>query len=199
MGDVGEGLEVDGPGIGGGSGQDHAGPVLPGQVPDLVIVDAAVGPQAVGHHIVILAGEVDRRAVGQVAALVQTHAQHCVPMLAQGLVYGEVGLGAGVGLNIGVVGTEKLLGPLDGDVFHHVHALTAAVVTLARVALGVLVGENGAGGGQDSGADDVLRGNQLNVLLLAVVLSADGLSHLGIGGGNEVHDFVDHGKHSFFS
>ena len=115
--------------------------------------------------------------MGQVAALVQTHAQHCVPMLAQGLVYGEVGLGAGVGLNIGVVGTEKLLGPLDGDVFHHVHALTAAVVTLARVA----------------------RGNQLNVLLLAVVLSADGLSHLGIGGGNEVHDFVDHGKHSFFS
>ena len=52
---------------------------------------------------------------------------------------------------------------------------------------------------RDSGADDVLRGDQLDVLLLAVVLSTDGLSHLGIGGGNEVHDFVDHGKHSFFS
>jgi len=120
-------------------------------------------------------------------------------MLAQGLVHGEVGLGAGVGLHIGIIGAEELLGPLNGDVLHHVHALTAAVVALAGIALCVLVGEDGAGGGQDSGADDVLRGDQLDVLLLAVVLGADGLSHLGIGGGDKVHDFVDHGKHSFFS
>ena len=120
-------------------------------------------------------------------------------MLAQGLVHGEVGLGAGVGLHIGIIGAEELLGPLNGDVLHHVHALTAAVVALAGIALCVLVGEDGAGGGQDSGADDVLRVDQLDVLLLAVVLGADGLSHLGIGGGDKVHDFVDHGKHSFFS
>ena len=120
-------------------------------------------------------------------------------MLAQGLVHGEVGLGAGVGLHIGIIGAEELLGPLNGDVLHHVHALTAAVVALAGIALCVLVGEDGAGGGQDSGADDVLRGDQLDVLLLAVVLGADGLFHLGIGGGDKVHDFVDHGKHSFFS
>ena len=74
VGDVGKGPEVDGPGVGGGAGQDHAGLVLPGQVPDLVIVDAAVGPQAVGHHVIIFAGEIDGGAMGQVAALVQAHA-----------------------------------------------------------------------------------------------------------------------------
>ena len=136
--------------------------------------------------------------VAEVAALVQAHAQNRVPMLAQGLVHGEVGLGAGVGLHIGIIGAEELLGPLNGDVLHHVHALTAAVVALAGIALGVLVGQDGTGGGQNGGTDDVLRGDQLNVLLLPVILGADGLPHLGIGGSDKVHDFVDHGKHSFF-
>ena len=197
MGDVGEGLEVDDPGIGGGAGQDHLGVVLLGQIPHLVVVDIALLIHAVGHHVVVLAGEVDRRAVGQVAAVVQAHAHDGVAVLAEGLIDGEVGLGAGVGLHVGVARAEELLGPLDGDVLHHVHALAAAVVALAGVAFGVFVGEHGAGGGQHGGADDVLRGDQLNVLLLPVVLSAHGLAHLGIGGGEKVHKFVDHGKHSF--
>ena len=199
VGDVGEGLEVDDPGVGGGAGQDHAGLVLSGQVPHLVVVDAAVLAQAVGHHVVVLARKIHRGAVGQVSALVQAHAKHRVPVLAQGLIDGEVGLGAGVGLHVGVIGAEEFLCPLDGDVLHHVHALAAAVVALAGVALGVLVGEDGAGGGQDGGADDVLRGDELDVLLLPVILGTDGLPHLRVGGGDKVHDFCDQWEHSFFS
>ena len=60
-------------------------------------------------------------------------------MLAQGLVHGEVGLGAGVGLHIGIIGAEELLGPLNGDVLHHVHALTAAVVVCVGL-LGAILG-----------------------------------------------------------
>ena len=137
--------------------------------------------------------------MGQVAALVQAHAQHRVPVLAQGLVHGEVGLGAGMGLHVGVIGAEEFLCPLNGDILHHVHALAPAVVALPRVALGVLVSEDGAGGGQDGGADDVLRGNELDVLLLPVILGADSLPHLGVGGGDKVHDFCDQWEHSFIS
>ena len=131
------------------------------------------------------------------AAVVQAHAHDGIAVLTQSLIHGKVGLGAGVGLHVGVIGAEELLSPLDGDVLHHVHALAAAVVALTGIALGVFVGEYGAGGGQHSGADDVLRGNQLDVLLLPVVLGPYCLTHLRIGGGEKVHKFVDHGKHSF--
>ena len=92
------------------------------------------------------AADVDRRAVGEVAALVEAHAEHGVARLEQGQVDGHVGVGAGVGLHVGVLGAEQRLGPLAGQVLDLVDDLVAAVVALARVALGVLVGEHRAGG-----------------------------------------------------
>ena len=55
-----------------------------------------------------------------------------------------VGLRAGVGLHVGVLGAEQLLHAVDGQLLGDVDELAAAVVALARVALGVLVGELGA-------------------------------------------------------
>ena len=123
--------------------------------------------------------------VAEVAALVQAHAQHRVPVLAQGLVHGEVGLGAGVGLHIGIIGAEELLGPLNGDVLHHVHALTAAVVALAGIALGVLVRQVAAHGRHDRGGDEVLRGDQLDVVALAAQFQFHRRRDLGIGRRNQ--------------
>ena len=77
-------------------------------------------------------------------------------MLAQGLIDGKVGLGAGVGLYVGKGGAKELLCPLDGDIFHHIDALTAAIVPLSGVTLGVFIGEYAAGRGQNRGADNVL-------------------------------------------
>ena len=91
-------------------------------------------------------------------------------MLAQGLIDRVVGVGAAVGLDVGVVRAEELAGPLPGDVLHHVHALAAAVVPLAGVALGVLVGEHRGRRRQHRLADKVLRGDELDVPPLAVVL-----------------------------
>ena len=51
----------------------------------------------------------------------------------------RVGLGSGVGLNVGVVAVEQLLDPLDGQTFGHVYILASAVVALARVAFSILV------------------------------------------------------------
>ena len=52
-----------------------------------------------------------------------------------------VGLRAGVRLHVGVFGAEQLLGAVDGELLGDVDVLAAAVVALAGIAFGVLVGE----------------------------------------------------------
>lgn len=148
------------------------------QVPHLVIVDIALIVDAVGHDMVVLSGKVHGGAVGQMPAVGQIHAQHGVPVLAQGLIDGVVGIGAAMGLHVGMVGPEQPAGPVAGQVFHHVHALAAAVVPLAGVALGILVGEHRARCGQHRLADKVLRRDQLDIAPLAVILGPDGRAHL---------------------
>ena len=107
--------------------------------------------------------------MGQVAAIVQAHAQDGVAILAEGLVDSVVCLCAGMGLYIGKAGAEELPGPLDGDVLHYIYALAAAVIPFSGVALRVFVGEHRTGSGQNGGADHVLRGDEFDVLLLAVI------------------------------
>ena len=142
-----ERLGVDDAGVGGGAGDDHLRPLAHGEVADLVVVDALVARRdAVGDEVVEAARDVDRRAVGEVAAVVEAHAQHRVAGLEQGEVDADVGVGARVGLHVGVLGAEQRLHPVAGEVLDLVDDLVAAVVALARVALGVLVGEHRAGG-----------------------------------------------------
>ena len=65
---------------------------------------------------------------------------------------------------------EQGAGPLLGQRLDLVDELTAAVVALPRGPLGVLVGEPRAHRLQDGGAGHVLRGNQLQGVLLAIQL-----------------------------
>ena len=102
------------------------------------------------------AAGVDRRAVGEVAALVEAQAEHGVARLEQGQVDGHVGVGARVRLHVGVLGAEQRLGPLAGELLDLVDDLVAAVVALAGVALAVLVGEDRAGGPQHRRRGEVL-------------------------------------------
>ena len=69
-----------------------------------------------------------------------------VARLDGGEVYAHVGLAARMGLDVGVVRAEEGLGPLAREVLGHVDELAAAVVALARIALGVLIGEDRARG-----------------------------------------------------
>ena len=93
---------------------------------------------------------------------------------------GHVGLGARVRLDVHVLGAEELLGPLDGELLDRVHVLAPAVVAAARIALGVLVGHDGADRLEHRLGDEVLRGDQLQVPRLALRLESDGLGDLGI-------------------
>src|SRR5207244_5125313 len=69
IGDLAEAAEVDYARIGRTAGDDHLRPVLRREPLDLVEIDAVVvTAHAIGHHVEPLAGEIYRRAVGQVPA-----------------------------------------------------------------------------------------------------------------------------------
>ena len=173
MGDIRKGFEVNDAGIGGSAGNDHLGLVLVGQLPHLIIVDT-VGHRidTIGDHMIVLAGEVDRRAMGQMSALIQVHAHDGVAQLAQRLIDRIVGLCAGMRLNIGKI---------PGNLLHNVHILTAAIVTLAGVALRILIGQYASGSHQYGGTDNIFRGDQLNIAILTLIFLADCCTNLRIG------------------
>ena len=128
--------------IGGKARDNHFRFVLQGQLFYPVVIDfTGVGIEAVLHRVVHLAGEIRRRAVREVAAVRQAHAQHGVSRRAQGHVDRRVCLGAGMGLHIGVVRTEQCLDPLDSEFLGLVHVFATAVVALARITFGIFIGQ----------------------------------------------------------
>ena len=154
---------------------------LGGRFQFVVIHGLGVAAHLVADHAVELAGEVELVAVGQVAAVRQVQAQDGVAGIHQRHVGRGVGLRAGVRLHVGVFRPEDLLGAVARQVLHHVGELASAVVALARIALGVLVGEDGGGRLQHRAADKVLRGNHLQPLVLAHDLMLDLAGNFRVG------------------
>ena len=137
--------EVDDARVGARADHDHLRLVLVREPLELVVVDPLVVlADAVGDDRVELAGEVERVAVRQVAAVREVHAEHGVAGLEQREVHRHVRLRAGVRLHVGVLGAEQLLRARDGERLGDVDELAAAVVALARVSFGVLVGQDRA-------------------------------------------------------
>ena len=103
-----------------------------------------------------------------------------VARLQQRVVDGGVGLRARVRLDVGVLGAEQRLRAVDRELLDDVDVLAAAVVALARVALGVLVREHAALALEDRLRHEVLRGDHLQRPLLALELATEGLGDLGV-------------------
>ena len=168
-------------GVGRPAGDDDRGALAQGGLAHLVHLDAHGGlVHAVGGGVVVLAGEVDLHAVGEVAAVGQGQAQEGVAGGGQGVEDGGVGLGPGVGLDVGPLGVEDGLGALDGQGLGDVDDLAAAVVAAARVALRVLVGQDRALALQDGPGNEVLRGDHLQGLALAGELTGEDLGDVGV-------------------
>jgi len=148
--------------------------VLVGQAFDLGIVDDLVRVEAIGRNPVQLTRQVHRRPVGQVPAVGQRHAQNGVTGLQESRVDRLVGLGTRMGLHVGVFGAEQRLAAVDGELLGDVDVLAAAVVALARIALGVLVGQHRTLGREHARTSVVLRGDQLDVVFLAGALGFQG-------------------------
>ena len=182
MGDLGEALEVDDARVGRGTGDDHLGAVLLGERRHGVVVNALrLGVHAVGDDVVELAGEVGRRAVREVAAVVERHAHDGVAGRGQRREGGVVGLGARVRLHVGKARAEELAGTVAREVLRLVDRPAAAIVALAGQALGVLVGEGRPHGLHDGRRNEVLRRDELDGGALAAQLVLDRGEDLGIG------------------
>ena len=110
------------------------------------------------------------RTMRQVATMIQVHTHERVAGLQYGQQHGSVGLCARVGLHVGILGIEQLADTLNGQPLHLVDHLTAAIIALAGIALGILVGEIGAHSLHHLVTYEVLTGYQLYAFQLALML-----------------------------
>ena len=162
--------------------------------------EQVLAPHVVGDDVVELAGDVQLHPVREMAAVVERHPHDRVAGLEHRHVGGVVGLGACVRLHVGVLGAEQLLGAVDRQLLGDVHLLAAAVVAAPGVALGVLVGQHRSGRLEHRLGDEVLRGDHLERVLLAVELALQHLGDrridLGERGGLEIVGKLAHIRHS---
>ncbi len=194
VGDAAELGEVELAGVGGPAGDNQFGAVLQGQRFDFGHVYPEVRfTDVVRDHVVELAGEVDAHAVGEVAAVRQVQAHDGVARVQQREHGRGVGLCTGVRLDVCEFRTEQGLDPVDGQLLHDVNVLAAAIVALARVALGVLVGQDRPLRLHDGGRGEILRGDHFQRRLLAAQLIVNGLLDLGIDYGKSLVQLLNHG------
>ena len=113
--------------------------------------------------------------------------QHRVARLEQPQIHRRVGLRTGVRLDIGELGPKQLLGAVAGQVFNHVDVLAPAVVTSARITLGVFVGQHATDRLHHRRAGVVFAGNHFEPVLLALDFAGDGGPQLGVLGFDEIH------------
>jgi hypothetical protein len=114
------------------------------------------------------------------AAVGEVHPENRISVLTGCQKDGHIGLASRVGLDVGVLGTEEFTGSLDGGPFDDICKFTSPIVAATRVALGILVGEDGSGGFQDGLGDEVLGGDQFEPFVLAVRLLTNGFVDEGI-------------------
>ena len=189
-------LEINGSGVGAGACHDHLGLDLHSLFHQLIIINTArFRVYAISHKMIQRARHIDRRTVGEMSALRQIHAHDRVAWLKQRKVNGQIGLRTGVRLYVGMLGAEQFTRSLPGDVLYDVHALAAAIITLSRISLRIFVGEHSAHGGHHRRRYNILRGNQLDVSLLAGKFLLHGFAHsliLTCHEANGIHQIVKH-------
>ena len=168
-------------GIGGGPADDQFRPGFDGHALHLVVIDeAGLLVEAIGDGLVEDAGGVDGRTVGQVTAVGEVEAHERVSRAEDGHFDRQVGLGAGMGLDIGIFGPVDGLEPVNGQLLDLVDDLAAAVIAVTGIALGVFVGADGTHRLQHLVGDIVFRGDQFESGGLAVLFLADEVEYLEI-------------------
>ncbi|SAK86673.1 hypothetical protein AWB79_06100 [Caballeronia hypogeia] len=172
--DLPKALEVDLQRERGSARDDQLRFVLVGERFGRFVVDVFRFGQAIAHDVEPLARHVDGRAVREVAAVREAQAHDRVAGLEHREEHALVGLRAGVRLHVRGFGAEDLLHAIDGELLDHIDILAAAVVTLARIAFRILVGQLRALRGHDGGRRIVFRRDQLDVIFLTAVFIGDG-------------------------
>src|SRR5579871_1091205 len=105
--------------------------------------------------------------MGKMAASRQVQPQKGIARLHQGEKGRDIGGGPRMRLNVCETASEKLRNTLNRQIFGNVDVLAAAIIALARLAFGIFVGEDRALRLEHRGADIILRGDQLDIVLLS--------------------------------
>ena len=181
IGDFPECGEVDQPRVGRCPTDDHLRPVLTCEIANLVVVDEfGVLANTVGHHVEPLAGEVHRRAMGEMSAVRQAHRENGVSRRRKCPVGGDVRAGTAVRLQVCVFSSEECLGTLDTDLFGRIDLRAPAVITTTWIPLGVLVAERASQGREHRGRGEVLACDQLKSGAEPLEFTEDDLGDLRI-------------------
>ena len=176
VGDGAEAREVDDPAVGAGAADDQLGPLGTGERLHRVVIDALGLPvHSVGDDLEVAPRIGEPVAMREMAAAGEVQAHQLVAGLEHGEIDGHVGRGAAVRLHVGVLRAEELLRPLDGEDLDLVYLLASTVVPLARIALGVLVRQDGALGGEHGRGGEVLARYKLYRGPLALEFPVQGL------------------------
>ena len=144
------------------------------------------------HELVEPPGDIQLHPVGQMAAVCQIQPQHRVPRLEDGQIDGHVGLRPRVRLDVDMLRSKQLLGPLTGQILDDIDVFAATVIAASRVAFGVFVGQHGAHGLQHGGTGVVFAGDHLQTVALTVDLRLDRRPNLGILLLHQIHDGHSH-------
>ncbi len=180
LGHLGKTLKVDAQRVGRGPGNDDLRLVFAGQRFHLVVINGLVFVQTVGDNIEPLARHIERHTVRQMATFGQTHAHDRIARLGEGQQHRLISLRTGVWLHVGRIRAEQFFQAVDGQLFGNIDVLAAAVVALAWVAFGVLVGQLRTLGRHDGMADIIFGGDQLNVIFLTTILVLYRLPEFGV-------------------
>ena len=135
-----------------------------------IINQPAVPTHTIGHRIKPLSRKRNLCPVGQMTAGIQRHSQNRIMRLQQRHIHSGIGLRTGMWLHIDKPGVKQFLRPLNGQIFHHVHKLAAAIITPPRITFGILIGQDRPLRLQHRRRNNIFRGNQFNLVLLALQL-----------------------------
>ena len=184
VGDLAELPRLDGSRVRAAAADDQLRPVLLREPQHLVVIDdVRLARDAVVRDRVEPPGEVDLEPVREVTAVRELEREDRVARLQRRHVDGHVRLRSGVRLDVRVLGAEQLLRAVDRRLLDLVDDLAAAVVALARVALGVLVRRDGADRLEHRRPREVLGRDQLDLPALALELLAEQRCDLRVDGG----------------
>ena len=187
IGDRAKPREVDDPRIGAAAGDDEARPMRLGLAFDLGEIDSAVlGAHAVGRGAEPFTRQIRRRAVRQVAAGGERHAEDWVAGRQKREKHRLVRRRPGMRLHIGKAAAEQALGAVDREPLGDIDKTAAAVIAAPGIALGVFVGQHRALRFEDRARDDILACDQLDLVLLALAFAGDRRGQFRVGGGERI-------------
>ena len=160
-------LKINHPRISRGPRRDHLRPLPQRYLSQLIVIDPLIlSTHSILTKLVEPARKIRRITMRQMASMRQIHPQYLVTRLQHTEINRRIRLRARVRLHVGELRPKQLTGPVDRELLHLVHFLTATIPALPRVALCVFIGQTRSLRRHHRTTREVFRRNQLDMRLL---------------------------------